>query len=158
MHIDRRFSLAIGVAVQDLNPVGIWSLRAMTFVNLDTGKTTEPWGPKPVGQLTYSANGRMIAVLTADPTVRKPASSPGPKGIEERADLYNTSTGYSGTWVISGTTATHKVDMASNAGWVGTTQVRYLTLDGDDLTIDTAPLDGNDGSRYKIRLVWKRVP
>lgn len=150
--------LAISAAAQDVNPVGVWSLRSMTFVNLDTGKTVEPWGAKPVGQLTYSANGRMIAVLTADPTSRKPATSSGPKGAEERADLYNSSAGYSGTWSISGATATHKVDMALNAAWVGTNQVRYLALDGDDLTIDTAPVDGNDGSKYKIRLVWKRVP
>jgi hypothetical protein len=53
---------------------------------------------------------------------------------------------------------THKVDVAVNQSWVGTDQVRYVRLDKDDLTIDTAPILGIDGkTKYKITLIWKRV-
>ena len=146
------------VAAQGANPVGDWALVSMTFVNTDTGEVTQPWGAKPVGQLTYSANGRMIAVLTADPKDRKPVVPTSDKATEERAALYASSSAYTGTWGAVGNTVTHKVDVAVNASWVGTDQVRYVRLAKDDLTIDTAPILGTDGkTKYKISLVWKRI-
>ncbi len=150
--------LSCAAAAQNANPVGVWKLVSMTFVNADTGEVTRPWGVNPVGQLTYSKSGRMIAVLTADPKDRKPAATAGDKVTEERAALYSSSAAYTGTWSAVGSTVTHKVDAAVNAAWVGTDQVRYVRLDKDDLTIDTAPLTSIDGkTTYKITLVWKRV-
>ena len=150
--------ISFAVAAQNANPIGDWALASMTFVNTDTGEITRSWGENPVGQLTYSANGRMIAVLTADPKARKPVAPAGDKATEERAALYNSSSAYSGTWTAVGNTVTHKVDVAVNQSWVGTDQVRYVRLDKDDLTIDTAPILGPDGkTKYKITLVWKRV-
>jgi Lipocalin-like domain len=100
----------------------------------------------------------MIAVLTADPKDRKPVAPAGEKATEERAALYASSSAYSGTWTAVANTVTHKVDVAVNQSWVGTDQVRYVRLDKDDLTIDTAPILGIDGkTKYKITLVWKRV-
>jgi len=152
-------ALASHAFAQEVNPVGVWSLRAMTFVNTDTGAVSEPWGKQPVGQLTYSANGRMIAVLTADPSTRKPVDPAASTAVEQRAALYVSSSAYSGTWSAAGSTFTHKVDVATNAAWVGTHQMRYVTLDKDTLTIDTQPIEGHDGkATYKIRLVWSRVP
>jgi hypothetical protein len=56
---------------------------------------------------------------------------------------------------------THKVDAAENASMVGTDQIRYARLDKDDLTIETPPIDGsvfgNNGKKYKLTLVWKRI-
>ena len=150
--------ISFAAAAQNANPVGDWALVSMAFVNADTGEVTRPWGANPIGQLSYSANGRMIAVLTADPKDRKPVAPAGEKATEERAALYANSSAYSGTWTAVANTVTHKVDVAVNQSWVGTDQVRYVRLDKDDLTIDTAPILGIDGkTKYKITLVWKRV-
>ena len=150
--------MSFAAAAQNANPVGDWALVSMTFVNADTGEVTRPWGANPVGQLSYSANGRMIGVLTADPKDRKPVAPASDKATEERAALYMTSSAYSGTWSAVANTVTHKVDVAVNQSWVGTDQVRYVRLDKDDLTIDTAPILAPDGkTKYKITLVWKRV-
>lgn len=150
--------ISFAAAAQNANPVGDWALVSMAFVNADTGEVTRPWGANPIGQLSYSANGRMIAVLTADPRDRKPAASAGEKATEDRAALYANSSAYSGTWTAVANTVTHKVDVAVNQSWVGTDQVRYVRLDKDDLTIDTAPILGMDGkTKYKVTLVWKRV-
>jgi hypothetical protein len=150
--------ISFAAAAQNANPVGDWTLVSMAFVNADTGEVTRPWGANPIGQLSYSANGRMIAVLTADPKDRKPVAPAGEKATEERAALYASSSAYSGTWSAVANTVTHKVDVAVNQSWVGTDQVRYVRLDKDDLTIDTAPILGNDGkTKYKITLIWKRV-
>jgi Lipocalin-like domain len=151
--------ISFAVVAQNANPVGDWALVSLAFVNVDTGEETRPWGANPVGQLTYSANGRMIAVLTADPKVRKPVDFSGGKSTEERAALYSNSSAYSGTWSAVANTVTHKVDIAVNQSWVGTDQVRYTRLDKDDLTIETAPILSNiDGkTKNKLTLVWKRV-
>ena len=150
--------MSFAAAAQNANPVGDWALVSMTFVNADTGEVTRPWGANPVGQLSYSANGRMIGVLTADPKDRKPVNPAGEKATEERAALYTSASAYSGTWSAVANTVTHKVDVAVNQSWVGTDQVRYVRLDKDDLTIDTAPILAPDGkTKYKITLVWKRV-
>ena len=150
-------SMSFATTAQNANPVGDWALVSMSFANADTGEATRPWGANPVGQLSYSANGRMIAVLTADPGSRKAAALAGDKVAEEWAALYSSSSAYSGTWSAAGNTLTHKVDIAVNQSWVGTDQVRYVRLDKDDLVIDTAPTLGPDGKKYKINLVWKRV-
>lgn len=148
---------ATAAIAQNANPLGDWRLVSLQFVVADTGEVRLPWGASPVGQLTYTANGRMIAVLTADPKDRKPAATSGERAMEERAALYSSSTAYTGTWSAIGNTVTHKVDVAVNAGWVGTDQVRYVRLDGDDLTIDTPPITGTDGVKYKASLVWRRI-
>ena len=37
-------------------------------------------------------------------------------------------------------------------------QVRYVRLDKDDLTIETAPFLWHDGkTTYKVTLAWKRI-
>jgi Lipocalin-like domain len=142
--------------VQDVNPVGVWKLISMSYVDLETGAVSTPWGANPAGQLTYSAKGRMSAVLTADPKLRTPAST-GDNAAQERAALYLNQSAYAGTWSALGNTLTHKVETAVNPSWVGTDLVRYVTLDRDELTIVTAPTTRNDGkSRVKITLVWKR--
>lgn len=87
--------ISFAVAAQNANPVGDWALVSMNFVNADTGEVTRPWGANPIGQLTYSANGRMIAVLTSDPKDRKPVAPAGEKATEERAALYASSSAYS---------------------------------------------------------------
>ena len=101
----------------------------------------------------------MIAVLTADPKSRKPVDPTSDKANEQRAELYLSSSAYSGTWSAVGNTVIHKVDIALDASWVGTDQARYLRgLDKDNLTIETAPILGTDGkTKYKVTLIWKRI-
>jgi Lipocalin-like domain len=52
----------------------------------------------------------------------------------------------------------HHVDISWNEAWTGTDQVRFFKLDGNILTITTAPnkspVDGRDG---RTVLVWEKV-
>ena len=150
--------LTLAATTQNNDLVGDWKLTSMTIADANTGEISQPWGENPVGQLTYSANGRMIALLTGDPKDRKIVDPDSEKVTEERADLYLSSSAYSGTWSMVGNTATHKVDVAVDPSWIGTDQIRYVRLDKDVLTIDTAPLISTDGkTKYRVTLVWKRV-
>ena len=42
--------------------IGTWELVSFTS-RLSDGRVVSPWGQRPVGQLTYDAAGRMIALL-----------------------------------------------------------------------------------------------
>jgi hypothetical protein len=144
---------------QERNHVGSWGLVAITYVNVETGVASKPWGENPVGQLTYFPSGRMIAVLTADPKIRKIVASEGVKATEERAALYASSSSYTGVWSRVGDTMTHKVDVSVNASWVGKDEVRYLKFDKDILTIETAPIVSFADGKTKniLTLTWKRI-
>src|SRR5208282_2448402 len=76
----------------------------------------------------------------------------------ERAELHRTMTAYAGTYTLEQGKVTHHVDISWNEAWTGTEQVRFFKLDGDTLTITTAPAkhpaDGREGISI---LVWERV-
>jgi Lipocalin-like domain len=90
---------------------------------------------------------------------RKPAST-----TEERAALQNPHIAYTGLVAFepdpsdaSRLKMTNKVDIAWNAEWAGTTQVRFLSLEGNRLTIKT-PLIKNPytGQQTVSTLVFQR--
>jgi hypothetical protein len=53
---------------------------------------------------------------------------------------------------------THHIDISWNQAWTGTDQVRFYKLEGDVLTITTAPYKSYfDGKEGRSILVWKKV-
>jgi len=52
---------------------------------------------------------------------------------------------------------TNHVDTSWNGSWTGKDQVRFYKLDGDTLTITTAPLTAFSGEEVEVVLVWKKV-
>jgi hypothetical protein len=71
--------------------IGTWRLVSAK-ITTDKGEVRDAWGPDPVGFLTYTADGRMSAILTF--SNRKPLSVPdfisAPEA--ERAEAFATST------------------------------------------------------------------
>jgi hypothetical protein len=65
---------------------------------------------------------------------------------------------YAGTYTIDGGKVIHHVDISWNGARTGTDQVRFYKLEGDTLTIRTAPIkspiDGREGVGI---LVWEKV-
>jgi len=76
----------------------------------------------------------------------------------ERSRLHASMTSYAGTFTVEGEKVVHHVDISWNQAWTGTDLVRFFKLDGDRLTITTAParspIDGKEGRSV---LVWKKV-
>jgi len=64
---------------------------------------------------------------------------------------------YAGTYTADGEKVVHHVDTSWNGSWTGTDQVRFYKLDGDTLTITTAPLTAFSGEEVEVVLVWKKV-
>jgi hypothetical protein len=146
-------------AIQKEMLVGTWKLVSASNVTDTRIVKNEVYGRNPIGFLTYTADGRMMAIITDEG--RKPLSkywrvAP----AEEKAQAYSTSLSYAGTFTLSGNKVTHHVEASSYPNWVNTDLVRLImNLDDNHLTIrTTAPLVWDDGVRYAYQeLEWDRM-
>jgi hypothetical protein len=107
--------------------VGVWRL-VMTRAHNDAGEPMHaPYGPKPMGVVVFSADGRMIAVL-CDARPLLPDDEP---------DREYSS--YCGNYSFDGTTLVTRVDAASDRSRLGGDQVRRIRFDGDRLVLMPPP-------------------
>jgi hypothetical protein len=139
----------------DGNPlVGTWKLKSFVTTTT-TGEKSSPFGEHPNGYLSYSADGRMHAIGTADGRIVPHEVVP---TDEERLKLHKTMFAYAGTYSVESDKVIHHVDISWNQAWNGTDQVRFYKLTGKTLTITTArsksPLNGREGVSV---LVWEKV-
>ncbi len=144
------------IALAGENPVlGTWKLKSFVREVTATGEKFNQMGEHPDGYLGYSADGRMYAVLTADNRIKPRDVNP---TDEQRAKLHQTMTAYAGTYTVQADKVIHHVDISWNEAWTGTEQVRFFKLDGNMLTITTAPnkspVDGREGRSV---IVWEKV-
>jgi Lipocalin-like domain len=62
------------------------------------------------------------------------------------------------TYTLEGDKVTHHVDVSWNENWTGTDVVRFCKLEGNALTITTAPnKSGFDGREGRTVVVWEKV-
>jgi hypothetical protein len=144
------------IAVAGENPVlGTWKLKSWVRDVAATGEKINQMGERPNGYLSYSADGRMYAIITADKRIKPLDVNP---TDEQRVKLHQTMTAYAGTYTLQADKVIHHVDISWNEAWTGTDQVRFFKLDGNILTITTAPnkspMDGREGQTV---LVWEKV-
>jgi len=116
----------------------------------------ELMGQKPIGFITYTPDGRMSVVITAE--TRKPLSvndriaAP----ADERAEAFSTVIAYAGRYSFTSDKIVHHVEASWMPNQVGTDLVRSLKLEGDRLTLRTTPiLQG--GAQTTTDLVWERL-
>ncbi len=135
---------------------GTWKLVSNTLLDLE-GKTLHPLGEKPRGYLTLTPEGRFVAILAGE--TRKAGDS-----VAELAALQRSFVGYTGRFTLEpnpddpqGLTLRNRVEVAWNEAWVGTEQIRYLSLQGDVLTITARPEIGAFGTKVKLAtIIWQR--
>jgi hypothetical protein len=144
------FSIA-GLA--DGNPLlGTWKLKSFVTTTT-TGEKSSPFGEHPNGYLSYSADGRMHAIGTADGRIVPREVVP---TDEERLMLHKTMFAYAGTYSVETDRVIHHVDISWNQFGNGTDQVHKVT--GKTLTITTSraksPYDGREGVSV---LIWEKV-
>jgi hypothetical protein len=136
--------------------IGTWKLKSFVREITGTGERFDAMGAHPQGYLNYTRDGHVSVITVAAERIKPREAVP---SASERAQLYNSMVAYAGTYtVLEGNKVVHHVDISWNGAWTGTDQVRFFTLDGDTLTIKTAPnkspLDGREGVAI---LVWQRV-
>jgi hypothetical protein len=136
--------------------VGAWNLVSYAWEDPATAASTLPWGEKPSGRLLFLPDGHTGVTITGQ--ARQPAVRGEDGLVEKQARLCQTVTAYSGTYAIRGSTMTVRVEVASDPGMVGTDLAREVRIEGDLLTIRTAPMKSmSDGKMHVYALAWKRA-
>ena len=135
--------------------IGTWKLVSYVREVLGSTECFDQFGENPAGYLGYSADGRMYAIFA-----RQDRITPGDvvPTDEEGVKLLGTMVAYAGRFSLDAEKVVHHIDVSWNQAWTGTDQVRYYQLDGDSLTITTAPYRSyQDGRQGRSVLVWKKV-
>ena len=148
----------MGLKEQDLKEqlYGTWQLVSATRRFVATGEKSEGFGARPSGYLTYTRDGRMIAILTKD---GRPKPSDMSKATDQdRVELFNSMIAYAGKFTVDGDKVTHHVDISWNENWTGTNQLRNVRLEGRKLYIrgDAQP-SGSDGRQVIAELEWEKL-
>jgi len=144
-----------GAAAGENSLLGTWKLKSYTREMCETGERFNPLGRHPHGYLHYLPDGRMSAILAGDNRVQPAGAAP---ADDERVMLHRTMTAYAGTYTLEPGKVLHHVDISWNEAWTGTNQIRFYELEGDTLTITTAPAKSPvDGMEGRSILVWERV-
>jgi hypothetical protein len=128
--------------------VGSWTLVALT---VGEGATqTLPYGPNPKGSMMVDDNGRFsITIMRSD--LPKFASNSRMTGTpDENKAIVQGSLAYYGTYTID--EATHlirvKIEGSTFPNFVGDTQVRTLSFNGDEVSyINPTPSNGGGNAK-----------
>ena len=136
------------------NPLlGTWKMKSYV-VTTAAGERSTPYGHNPQGYLSYSADGRMQAIVAASSREVPAAAS---ATDSERVALYNTMFAYAGTYSVEGGKVVHHVDISWNEAWTGTDQTRFFELNGDTLRFTARIPDPVTGEERHYAVVWEKV-
>jgi Lipocalin-like domain len=147
---------ATGNAQCNFSVVGTWKLVSVTSTN-DKGEVNKvALGQNPSGLLTYTADGRMMAIISDGG--REPLSTPDRVAApaEERAQAYSTFMAYAGRYTFTCDKVVHHVEVASLQNWVNTDQTRIVTFQDNHLIVRNTPQLRN-GVTVNLESVWERV-
>ena len=135
--------------------VGTWRLVAASATTAEGRQIATPYGPNPLGLLTYTADGSMAALISH--SGRKPLSADRISSpTTERAEAFATFFAYAGSYSIDGQRVIHHVEISSVQNWVDTDLIRTTTFDGGRMTLRTPPLRVG-GTLQTTELVWERT-
>jgi hypothetical protein len=141
---------------RDANQVlGTWKLRSYEREETATGRRHNQFGERPDGYLGYAPDGRMYAFFIRQDRVHPLDVVP---TEEEGVQLIGSMVAYAGTYTLGDKQVVHHIDISWNETWTGTDQLRFFELDGNMLTITTAPYRSHqDGKEGRSILVWDKV-
>jgi len=148
-------SYAVGQTKNTL--VGTWKLISATDTT-EKGAVNDSFGRNPTGFMTYTADGRMMGIITFDG--RKPLSVPDyiSAPAQERAQAFATFVAYAGRYTFTGDRVIHHVEAAWMENYVGSDQVRYIVkFDANRMTIRTPPFLKGGVKLANQELVWERM-
>jgi hypothetical protein len=125
------------------NVVGVWQLAGGTMTDPAGKSVGVPYGPRGMGLVSLTADGRMMAVL-----------------VDGRAKLPNGAkreySSYCGNYTFDGTTLITTVDAASDPARIGSQQVRKVRFE-DERMILVPPEREVDGVKIHRELRWERI-
>jgi hypothetical protein len=134
--------------------VGTWTFVSCVARSSDGG-TSHPWGEDSFGYLTYTPDGhvfvsRMSAALRARGPELPPSSA---ESVQAAAEGFES---YCGKYDVEDDRVIHAVELCSTPAFCGTKQTRHFVVEGDTLSLTTAPVV-EDGVSHVAHLVWRRA-
>jgi len=135
--------------------IGTWTLVSAVREEIPSGAKSDQLGPNPHGFISYSPDGRMIALITrADRT----APATGRATPTEAEALFRSMLSYAGPYTFDGRELTHHVDISWNESFTGSQQKRLVVFEGDLLKLSTPQsLDPIDGKMSVRTMTWKKI-
>jgi hypothetical protein len=136
--------------------VGTWKLVCASSTTPTGERNETPYGPSPVGFLTYGGDGRVTALISYGG--RKSLSVGGGtlSPLEEQAEAFKTFLAYAGRYTLSGEQVTHHIEISSIQNYVGKDLIRSVKFQGDQIVLVTPPTPVN-GKIQTVELIWQRL-
>jgi len=134
--------------------LGGWRLTRWDYT-VDSTFRGYPMGEDATGQITYTSNGRVSAILSfAD---RKPLDVDQfhKATVEEQAAAATSYVSYGGSFDVEADRVIHHVEYSLFPNWIGTDLVRTISWDGDLLVLTSLPETSSTGKAVVNRLFWQ---
>jgi hypothetical protein len=135
---------------------GAWELVSWDY-SVDGELRGYAMGPDATGQLIYSPEGHMSAILSAGNRAVLNAEQFHRADAHERDRAALTYVSYGGTWRLDGDLVRHQVHYSLFPNWVGTELVRTVSWDDGRLVLTAEPDTTASGKQVVNRLVWRRA-
>lgn len=135
--------------------IGTW--RLVRWENIIAGELYDSvLGPRPQGQIIYTADGYMSAILSSAGRVPLGAATLHQATTEERAAAAAGYLSYGGTWELTDEVAVHHCTLSLFPNWVGTDLIRQVEWEDGRLVL-VATVNRPDGATAVNKLVWERA-
>jgi hypothetical protein len=136
--------------------VGTWTLVSITLEK--DGKTTDYYGPNPMGQLTFGPEGRFSEIITRSDLPKFLSDNRVEATPEENKAVVQGSFAEFGTYSVGETdkTITEHIESCVFPNFNGTERKQSFSISGDELQFTTISKPTVGGTAH-AHLVWRRV-
>lgn len=131
------------MAAESRNLVGVWRLVATRALDPDGRQVGVPFGPRGMGLVTLTDDGRMMAVLVDGRAIV-------PEGTPRQYSSY------CGNYSFDGSTLTTIVDANCDPARFTAPQVRKVRFEGERMVLTPPPAEMN-GVKVTRELTWERI-
>jgi hypothetical protein len=125
------------------NVVGVWRLVSATATDANGNKLAVPYGPRGMGIVTLTSDGRMMAVLVDGRATL-------PEGTKREYSSY------CGNYTFDGSTLITKPDASSDPSRFTVDQVRKVRFEGDRMVL-IPPVSEVKGVKVTREIFWERI-
>lgn len=139
---------------EDDKLVGTWKLVSASSKTSNGERSESPYGLNPLGFLTYTADGRVTALISYG---ERGVLSGSGGTLEEQAEAFKTFLAYAGTYTLTGDKVTHTIEISSIQNYVHRDLVRSVQFQGERIILITPPTLVN-GKVQTVELIWQRLP
>ena len=131
--------------------VGTWGLVSAT--QIENGQAKDYFGPRPLGQMMFDANGRFSNIVSHSDLPQFRANNRASGTADENAAVVKGSIAYFGTYTLNGDTLRMHIEGSTFPNWANTDQTRIVHLSGDRFTWENASASAGGNAK----LVFRRV-